>query len=62
MPYDTDVVKVYFVPEGNDVVVLSFTYNTSTNKTVLWSVENFEMGDIQSENTVDESTITEADI
>jgi hypothetical protein len=62
MPYDTDVVKVYFVPEGNDVVVLSFTYNTSTNKTVLWSVENFEMGNIQSENTVDESNAYEADI
>jgi hypothetical protein len=62
MPYDTDVVKVYFVPEGNDVVVLSFTYNTSTNKAVLWSVENFEMGDVQSENTVDESTVTDVDI
>jgi hypothetical protein len=39
-PQDENSVKVYFVVDSQNLQVISFTYNTSTNKASNWQVEN----------------------
>jgi hypothetical protein len=48
-PQDENSVKVYFVVDSQNLQVISFTYNTSTNKASNWQVENLPDGSTQTE-------------